>query len=335
MKAYHLTGIGVDSLQSVVLPDRRPGPGEVKVRVQATSVNYRDHAICEGIYLPDLPKPLIPLSDGAGIVTEVGIGVGGLRPGDRVLGHYTTAWMDGPFASANNATKLGGPLDGWLAEDVILPESALLTVPDYLTLEEASTLPVSGLTAWTALSEAADLRGRHVLIEGKGSVSLMALQIAHAAGAHPVVLTSKEDRHETLRALGASCIIDYRRCEDLASAIRQVTGGHGIDRAVEVVGGNHLLRTLSVMADNGTLSVVGFLDGYETCGSIVAPMLARRLQMHAVSAGSRAQFEAFLDFLAMHDIHPVTGTQMNFARAREAFRAPAEQGFGKPLVVMS
>jgi len=334
MKAYHLTGTGVDSLRQVVLTDRQPGPREVKVKVRAASVNYRDHAICEGIYLPDLPKPLIPLSDGAGIVTETGPGVSRLVRGDRVMGHYTTAWLNGPFSSVNNSSKLGGPVDGWLAEAVIMPESALLPVPEHLSLEEAASLPVSGLTAWTALNDAQDLSDRYVLIEGTGSVSLMALQVAHAAGAHTVVLTAKRDQHETLYAMGANAIIDYRCCEDPAAAILHATDGHGIDWAVEVVGGNHLLTTLAAMADNGIISVVGFLDGYETCGSIVEPMLAKRLQMRAVSAGNRVQFEEFGAFLLAHNLHPVIGKRHAFRNASDAFRAPAEQGFGKPLVVM-
>ncbi|WP_435105521.1 zinc-dependent alcohol dehydrogenase family protein [Arhodomonas sp. AD133] len=336
MRVYELSGVGIDHLVQRQREVPAPGPGEVAVRVAAASVNYRDYALMQGTYQADMPKPFVPLSDGAGTVVETGRGVTRFAPGDRVVGHYTTGWLDGPFSSANHATKLGGPLDGWLAETVVLPEQALLPVPGYLTLEEAATLPVSALTAWTALDGAEGLNGQRVLIEGTGSVSLAALQIARAAGAETVVLSGKTAHHADLRRLGADHVLDYRGRDDLPAVVRELTAGHGIDRAVEVVGGDGLLQTLAMMADGGIVSVVGFLQGFAVDGNLIGPMIARQLSLRGVSVGSRAQFEALLAFMEQRRIHPVVGARYAFDDAPRAIRDLGERrGYGKPVIAMT
>ncbi|SHF83400.1 NADPH:quinone reductase [Modicisalibacter ilicicola DSM 19980] len=334
MQAYELTGVGFDTLIRTQRPRRSPAAHEVEIRVAASSINYRDYALVHGLYQRDLPKPFIPLSDGAGTVVSVGENVRRFKPGERVLGHYTTGWLDGPFSSDNHASKLGGPLDGWLADSIILPEQALLKVPKHLSLVEASTLPVSGLTAWAALGDIERLSGRRVLIEGTGSVSLMALQLAAAAGAETFVLSGKAQYHDRLRELGATRVFDYRQLDDVPATLLAATQGKGIDLAVEVVGGNHLLSTLSLMADGGTVAVVGFLEGFEVNGDLIGPLLRRLLTLRGVSVGSRAQFEDFLDFLTRHRIHPLVGTHYDFDSAPLAIEeAEGRAGLGKPVIV--
>ncbi|QCW25055.1 hypothetical protein FE772_04575 [Lysobacter enzymogenes] len=151
MDAFQLHGTTLDSLRRVERPEPRPGPGQVRIRVAAASVNYRDYALATGRYQADLPRPFVPLSDGVGRIDALGAGVAGWVVGERVLGHYTTAWLDGPFRSANHLSKLGGPLDGWLARWIVLPADAIARVPAALDDASAATLPVSGLTAWSAL----------------------------------------------------------------------------------------------------------------------------------------------------------------------------------------
>ncbi len=336
MRVYELEGLGIGRLVEKQRETPVPGPGEVAVRVAAASVNYRDYALVQGTYQPDMPKPFVLLSDGAGTVAAVGRDVTRFAPGDRVVGHYTTGWLDGPFSSANHATKVGGPLDGWLAETVVMPEDALLPVPAYLALEEAATLPVSALTAWAALDGAQALSGKRVLIQGTGSVSLAALQIAHAAGAETVVLSAKTAHHDDLRRLGADHVLDYRGSGDLPAAVWEATEGRGIDRAVEVVGGDRLPQTLAMMADGGVVSVVGFLQGVSVNGNLIGPMIARQLSLRGVSVGSRAQFEALLGFMEQRRIRPVVGARYGFDEAPQAIRDLGERrGYGKPVITMT
>jgi NADPH:quinone reductase-like Zn-dependent oxidoreductase len=334
MDAYQLQGHRLDSLRRVALAEPQPGPGEVRIRVAAASVNYRDYALATGRYQPELPRPFVPLSDGVGRIEAVGDGVQGYAPGDRVLGHYTTAWIDGPFRSANHLSKLGGPLDGWLARQVVLPASAILPAPAFLGDAAASTLPVSGLTAWSALQRM-DLRpGASVLVQGTGSVSLMALQLARARGLEVIATTGDAAKAERLRALGARAVIDYRQRPDLAAAVRELTDGRGVDGIVDVVGGPQFLDLLQAAADNAHIAVIGFLHGMQVEGNLIGPIMARQLNIHGISVGSRRDFEAFLAELERHRIEPVVGARYGFDDAVAAIASMAgTRELGKPVVV--
>ena len=333
MKAHRLHGTALDTLRPVTLPRPTPGPGEVRIRVTAASVNYRDYALATGRYRPDLPRPFIPLSDGVGRVEEVGAGVDDLREGDRVTGLYTTAWIEGPFRSAYHESKLGGPLDGWLAEHIVLPSRVVLKVPDHLDDEQAATLPVSGLTAWTALARLPVRKGARLLVQGTGSVSLMALQLAVARGAEVIATTSSDEKAALLRRLGAGIVLDRRAQPDLARAIREATGGAGVDGIVDVVGGRSFASLLDAAADNGQIAVVGFLDGVEVSGNVIGPIMTKQLGIHGVSVGSRRDFESFLAELARHRIVPVVGERFDFDDAIAAIASMSgARTVGKPVI---
>ena len=334
MDAYQLQGHSLDSLRRIDLPEAQPGPGQVRIRVAAASVNYRDYALATGRYQPELPRPFIPLSDGVGRIEAVGDGVEGYAPGDRVLGHYTTGWIDGPFKSANHLGKLGGPLDGWLARQIVLPAGAILPAPEFLSDEAASTLPVSGLTAWSALQRMNLQPGASVLVQGTGSVSLMALQLAVARGIDVIATTGDAGKAERLRALGARAVIDYRQRPDLAAAVRELTDGRGVDGIVDVVGGPQFLELLQAAADNAHIAVIGFLHGMQVDGNLIGPIMARQLNIHGISVGSLRDFEAFLADVERHRIEPVVGARYGFDDGAAAIASMAgAREMGKPVVV--
>jgi NADPH:quinone reductase-like Zn-dependent oxidoreductase len=333
MDAYQLQGHTLDTVHRVTLPDPVPGPGELVIRTEAVSINFRDYALATGSYQPHLPRPFIPLSDGVGRVDAIGPGVEGFAIGDRVLGHYTTAWLEGPFRSENHASKLGGPLNGWLAQYIKLPASAVLHRPAFLGPEQASLLPVSGLTAWVALQHIEAKAGRSLLVQGTGSVSLMALQCAAAEGVDVIATTSTEEKAELLRSLGARAVINYRAQPDLAAAVRDLTGGRGVDCIIDVVGGSDLIRLLGAAADNAHIAIVGFLHGFEVDGNLIAPIMAHQLNMHGVSVGSRRDLEGFLAAVERHRIKPVVGAVFDFDDARAALASVANgRTVGKPVI---
>src|SRR5215472_13883755 len=171
MKAWQLSGFGLDNLVLNDVPKPEPGPGEVLVRVSAVSLNYRDKLLYDGNYNPHLEFPITQVADAVGEVVALGPNANRFRTGDRVVTNYCTTWIDGPPQGKESLYSLGNVIPGALAEYLVLTEEALVAAPAY---------PCAGLTAWYALVDKGHLKtGQSVLIQGTGGVSLFGLQIAH------------------------------------------------------------------------------------------------------------------------------------------------------------
>jgi NADPH:quinone reductase-like Zn-dependent oxidoreductase len=179
----------------------------VLVRVRAASLNYRDLMVMDGMYNPSQPLPIVALADGAGEGAALGEGVTRVRAGDRVAGIYSQRWTGGrptheALGSTLGGSVLGTQRDGVLAEYAVFDAEGAVRFPEHLSFEEASTLPIAGVTAWRALFVDAPLRaGETVLVQGTGGVAVFAIQLARAAGAR-VIVTSRSDE-KLARARGS------------------------------------------------------------------------------------------------------------------------------------
>ena len=154
MRAYEIrSALGIDDLRLAdrVMPS--PGPGEVLVKVHASSLNYRDLATVLDPVSRGIPYPRIPNSDCAGEVVALGEGVSGVALGERVAGTFFQRWAGGEITQQAMDSALGGALDGVLAEHVLLHQEGLVRVPRHLSSEEAATLPCAALTAWHSVVE--------------------------------------------------------------------------------------------------------------------------------------------------------------------------------------
>ncbi len=332
MKAMCIHQLGdFDGLRIEERPDPRPGPGQVRVRVRAAALNYRDLLIVKGIYSRNLPLPLVPLSDGAGEVVEVGSGVTRFAVGARVAGIFMQTWLSGAITETNGKSALGGAIDGMLAEQVVLNEDGLVAVPDHLSFEEASTLPCAAVTAWNGLIEACLRPGETVLTLGTGGVSLFALQIARMAGAHVIATSSSDEKLERAKQLGASDGINYKTTQEWDKKVRELTGGVGVDHVVEVGGAGTLPRSLKAVRTGGHISLIGVLAGGAECNP--TPVLMKAVRLQGVFVGSRAMFEAMNRAFTTHKIHPVIDCVFGFEQARAAYEH-LESGahFGKIVI---
>ena len=334
MRAYEIRdGFGLDKLVACERPDPTPGPCQVRVRVKATSPNYRDLMMVEGRYNPRQKLPLIPNSDGAGVVDAVGPGVTRVKPGDRVMSVFTQGWLAGEPTRALRTTTLGGPLDGALADTMILHEEGVMPTPPFLSDEEAATLPCAAVTAWSALVTHGALKaGDTVLLQGTGGVSVFALQIARLLGARVLITSSRDDKLARARALGAHEGINYVTTPDWDKAARALTGGQGVDHVVEVGGAGTLEKSLRAVRLGGTVSVIGVLSG--SVGPVpVTSILMNNLRVQGVFVGHRQAFEALLRALVQHDVHPVVDRVFPFAEARAAFEyLKSGAHFGKVVI---
>lgn len=171
MRAYQLPqGTGVDTLVKVDLPRPKPSTRQVLIRVVACSLNFRDLAIALGTYRMPTKANVVPLSDGAGEVVEIGPGVSRVKLGDRVAGCFFQRWIGGPPSADTHSSALGGGIDGMLREYAVLEEDGIVKLPAHLSFEEGATLPCAAVTAWHALVEHARIvAGQSVLAQGTGA----------------------------------------------------------------------------------------------------------------------------------------------------------------------
>jgi len=251
-----------EDIRMVERPQPRPGRGQVAIRVRATSLNRRDQAIAEGTYFGNpVPRETIPLSDCAGEVAEVGDGVTRFNVGDRVCATFFQTPPDGPPFAAEAA--LASPIDGVLAEHVVLYENGVVPMPGALSFEEAACLPCAGVTAWNALmcAGAPIVAGQTVLTLGTGGVSMFALQFALAAGAHVIVTSSSDAKLARVRALGATATINYTHSPDWHKDVATLTHGRGADCVVEVVGVGTLEKSFAAVSAHGKVCLIGVLTG--------------------------------------------------------------------------
>lgn len=330
MKAFEVQEFGIEKLAEVERAKPKPGPHEVLVRLRAASLNYRDLMVVKGIYNPKLKRPMVPLSDGAGIVEETGADVKRFKKGDRVGGCFMQKWINGPPQHEYGASALGGSIDGVLQEFAVFSEEGLVAVPDSLSDEEAAALPCAGVTAWHALFEdVAPVPGETVLLQGTGGVSIFALQFAKAAGLRTIITSSSDEKLARAQRLGADRLINYKSRPDWDEEARKLTGGTGVDRIIEVGGSGTMPRSLRAIRTHGIISVIGVLSGAE---ATVSPrgILMNSVRLNGIYVGSRAMFERMNRAVEQHGIKPVVDKVFRWTEIREALRyMESAQHFGK------
>jgi NADPH2:quinone reductase len=245
MKAWrvHELGAPADVLRFEEVPDPRPGPGEVLVRVDAVALNFPDVLLCAGLYQDRPPLPFTPGLEVAGTVVAAGEGAA-YAAGDRVLG--------------------GPPLPhGGLAELAVLPAGGAWPVPDDMPASDAAALLITYQTAYVGLHRRAGLRAGETLLvhAGAGGVGSAAIQVGLAAGARVVATAGGPEKVQVCRELGADEAVDYRAEPDLAKRVKELTGGRGADVIWDPVGGDVFDASRRCVAFEGRIVVVGFTGG--------------------------------------------------------------------------
>ena len=333
-RALRIEGsLGLENLKVVSVPVGEPGPGEVRVRLRAASLNYRDLMTVEGTYNPKLQLPRIPGSDGAGEVTAVGEGVTEFKVGDRVTSLFFQDWLDGDQLPETGKSALGGAIDGTFVTERVFREDGVIQTPEFLSDEEAATLPCAALTAWNALVEKGHLRaGETVVVMGTGGVSLFALQLAKAQGARVILTSSSDEKLERGRALGADEAINYRTTPEWDAEVLRLTGGRGADHVVEVGGSGTLPRSLKAVRPNGHVYLIGVLSEPGK-GVDVMPVLSKSIYLNGVYVGSRAMFARMNAALAVNGIKPVVDRVFGLEEGRAALEYLKSGGhFGKVVL---
>ena len=330
MKAIRLRSPGgLDNLQPFHLEAARdPGPGEVRVRLCASSLNYHDYGVASR---PEWKADgRIPMSDGAGVIEAVGAGVAEFEPGDRVVSCFFPTWEDGPASIGDFATVPGDGVDGYAREAFTGPATCFTLAPRGYSHAEAATLTTAGLTAWRALVVEGGIKaGDSVLVLGTGGVSIFALQFAKVMGATVIVTSSSDAKLERARAMGADATVNYKAQPEWGARVRELTSGRGVDHVVEVGGPGTLPQSIAAVRIGGRIVLIGVLTGRG--GEIpTGTFMLKQARLQGVIVGSRREQRDMVRAVDASGLRPVVDRTYPLGELAAAFRHQ-EQGahFGK------
>ena len=332
MQCVQLTAPGLEHLGLATIDAAEPGPGEVRVRMHSAAVNYRDFMICAGIYGGSKEYPLIPLSDGAGQVESVGPDVAQFRPGDRVMTVFWQDWETAPVRPGVRTRSTGCEAPGCLGDMGVFPESALLPVPDGMTMETAASLACAGVTAWTALHCGGPIGPESkVLLLGTGGVSIFALQLARSFGATAIITSSSDEKLERARELGADETINYQATPEWGAEAFKRSGG-GVDVVVETGGMGTLGQSLQALGLNGAIGILGALGGISAEMNAMA-LIGKCARLCGITVGARDDHRSLARHLQQHQISAVIDREFPMEEGPVAIAAITEGNhFGKLLV---
>ena len=320
MRVVHIDAArGLDGLALADQADPGPpGPGQIRVRVRASSLNFHDYAVCKfGAAKFD---GRIPLADGAGTVEAVGAGVTEFAEGDPVVSTFFPTWLDGPPPVPDFSTTPGDGVDGYAREVVVRPATWFTRAPRGWSHVEAATLTTAGVTAWRALVVNGGLKaGDRVLVLGTGGVSIYALQLAKAMGATVIATSSSDEKLERARALGADHTLNYKAEPEWGAAVKGLTGGRGVDHVIEVGGPGTLAQSIGAVCLGGHISLIGVLTG--RVGEVpTAALMARQARLQGLIVGSRRHQADMVSALESMALKPVVDRTFPLSRLGEAFR---------------
>lgn len=303
---------------AVQRPVETPGPGQVLIKVNASSLNFHDNVNLMGL-LPG-PWPRVPMSDGAGEVVAVGPGVDELRVGDRVMGAFNPGWADGPPTPEAKRELPGDSCDGWLQQYRVATVAGVVRTPEHLSDVEAATIPCAGVTAWAALQEANIGEGDVVLTQGTGGVSLFAVQLATALGATTILTSSSDEKLKIGSDLGATHLINYRTTPAWDTEVKRLTDGRGAHLVVELGGPATVAQSLHSTRMGGTIAVIGVLSGFDMSPIAVAEVMLNNLRIIGITVGNVAAHRELCEVIDKAGIKPHISHVIDWSDLDEALR---------------
>lgn len=324
-------GGGFDTVSTGSTEAREPGPGEITVRLRASSLNYHDLGVVSGAMAPQERR--IPMSDGAGEVIAVGQGVTGFALGDAVVSTFFPEWLDGLPPDNGFQRVPGDGIDGYARSQVTGAATAFTLAPAGYSHAEAATLTTAGVTAWRALYDYDRLKaGDTVLVQGTGGVSIFALQLAKLAGARVIATSSSNEKLARLTELGADDVINYREDPEWGRTARQLTDGRGVDHVIEVGGPATLAQSLTAVRAGGQIALIGVLSGIDSQLPL-AQALVRQVRLQTLVVGSRRHQQDFVSAIEATGLRPVIDRHFALDDMVEAFQYQAAgRHFGKVVL---
>jgi NADPH:quinone reductase-like Zn-dependent oxidoreductase len=311
----------------------------VLVKMHAVSLNHRDLSMLDGQSRSTTEQltGVVPVSDGAGEVIAVGSSVTQFKIGDRVMTAFFENWLAGDLTPEARATVRGSPANGVLSEFVVSPDTGLIKIPDHLSYAEASTLPCAALTAWNGLFKYGALKqDEYALLEGTGGVSIFGLQFAAAIGSKPIITSSSDEKLSRAKDLGAFGTVNYKKHTEWEQQVRSISGGHGVDSVLEVIGEATIAKAFASLAPNGHIAIIGGLSGARSTEFTPEAIQSKGFRATQFLVGSLTDFENMNEFIVEHQLHPIVDREFNFEQANDAFAfMRSGNHFGKIVIRMN
>ncbi|QBQ41402.1 NAD(P)-dependent alcohol dehydrogenase [Sphingobacterium psychroaquaticum] len=333
MKAIQLENYGIEHLKLAEVSTPTIGENEVLVRTTAASLQYLDLILAENTAGFNIPLPFIPVSEGVGVVENVGNNVTRWKKRDRVIIPFITRWESGKTTPYHNALRTGMQTSGTLAEFTVQPENTLVRTPTTLTDEEAAALPVAGLTAWASLVTQAHIKaGQTILVQGSGGVSLFALQIAKAFGLKVIATTGSKEKEQQLKNLGADEIINYREFPEWSSEVKRRNNGVGVDLTLDVAGSETINQSILSVKEHGYIGLIGMMTGAQLSFNIL-PVIMNYIRLQGYSVGHAQELHELVKAIEKNNIKPVVDSVFSIDQVQEAFyKLRSRTAFGKIVV---
>ncbi|MEX1220532.1 MAG: NAD(P)-dependent alcohol dehydrogenase [Idiomarina sp.] len=319
----------LDTIEVTEMDDPgKPGPGEIRVKIKASSLNFHDYGVAAG-FIPT-EDGRIPMSDGAGVVEAVGEGVDEFAVGDNVVSTFFPDWQRGAAAVGDFRSTPGDGIDGYAREVVVRPTRFFTHQPRGYSHAESATLTTAGLTAWRALVVDGNIKpGNTVLVLGSGGVSVFACQLAKSLGATVFATSSSDAKLERYKKLGADHVINYKNDPEWGKTVRKLTNGRGVDHVIEVGGPGTLPQSINAVAIGGHIALIGVLTGNE--GKIpTTKLMAKQARLQGLIVGSRENQQDLVRALESNGVKPIIDKSFKLEELADAFRyEEAGKHFGK------
>lgn len=325
-----LEQFGIEHLQLRDIPVPAMGENEVLVKTTAVALEYHDSIVVENTIPFGIPLPHIPVSQGVGVVEDVGSKVTRWKKGDRVMIPFIARWEAGKNTPYHDQLRTGFSRSGVLAEYSVQPENTLVRTPNNISDEEAAPLPVGGLTVWAILAEQANIRaGQSILIQGTGGVSLFALQVAKIFGLKVIATTSSQEKMKRLKDLGADEVINYKAFPQWSNEVKRLNGGIGVDVTLDVAGTDTIEQSILSVKQHGFVGLIGLLTGTKLTIDLI-PLITNYVRLQAYSVGNAQQLAELVNAIEKNNIKPVIDSVYAIGEVQDAFhRLKSGKAFGK------
>ncbi|MDC0651782.1 NAD(P)-dependent alcohol dehydrogenase, partial [Alphaproteobacteria bacterium] len=314
MKIWEVKDIGLDNLSLSEKNIKPIADNEVLVEMKAATLNYRDLIMVDGGYGPIGGKPpFIPISDGAGIVKEVGKSIKIFKVGDVVVPPFFKGWDSGNIKEDTVFLSLGGKEDGVMQEFMIFKENNLVHAPKKWTCLEAATLPCAALTAWrTIVTEGNINKDSTVLVQGLGGVSIFAIQIAKLFNAKVIATTSSKKRMVKAKEIGADFVINYNEDIDWWKKVREFTNKKGVDIIVEVGGSKTLEQSIKCSKTGAVIGIIGVLSG-GIAELPIGRVIYKASRLIGISCGNKMELINMIEKFNSSNTRPIIDSIFKFS----------------------